>query len=935
MSRRTIILSVTLLLLVAVIVSMGAFAANTSSLPINKVTANIHKLGNDGYFMVTLPLKESDALSTRSLIKVVKGDVWLVNSYINESSDEPGDKPEPEIVVTGRFEKSGEVQLQVSACKPDEAFKPLANISFTLSSSEQNNPKVASEWAKYELNTLCNADPKGEDSFRQYWDNVIAPKYNVTGYLQQRRRGREEAPDLYSIFSGAAAIQESLQLDALQNSVANKNSHTIPLSDLIGPDVKSHPFSEMLKGKNPQLPKLASLIPDDQYAVFFNDINKQFELADLIDEWGGNLLQQMESSARDFKVRQKTSRQLCLESSWLARMFGNRIIADMAFTGNDPFLKEGTAFTVLFSLKDKNSFLKQIENNYIEAGKKYNGTRSKFTVNKLSGLSVVSADRKISSYTLLIDDVAIVSNSLAAVTRISDVYLKSSKSLADSDDFRYMRTIFPQNAAEEDIFIYLSDAHIRNLVGPRWKIGEARRLHALADLTLLSNARLWFMAEKRREPTLKELSDGGYLGQDPSARFTDGNYGFDKAGQAYSKLYNRQGCMTPIGEVAMERVTSEEANEYRTFVSNYNRYWTKFFDPIGIRIKMGKDIRIQTCILPLIENSWYDGFSAFSGTKAGELTENALLPRTIASFRGHASDKTLKSILAYRRMSEKTDWLGNEITLNLCDGQVFFSSGREAAGYLNRELEKASFYNLAIGFISAAVNLPTYLTAKVTDVKKAEKEMPYLFEALAPQAIRDFSIETYSIEGYGNKTVYVTNLDLWLFKLRIYSAIIGDRLVIASRKDIITDLIDGKVADKKLVKNDGNFEMSVYRSAFKQIKDHVNLGWQEDMRKACHANLPLESLLNHLGISGNRVESTIFDLRGYELYCPAGGKHTFDEATGFYSCSLHGTVWDPKQPARSDEKSKAITFINSLDQINARLAFTPEGLMTTVDIKRK
>jgi hypothetical protein len=305
---------------------------------------------------------------------------------------------------------------------------------------------------------MFNADPRGEDSFSHYWDLVAAKRYDIfpqrSGTIQSRRR---EPPDLYSVFTGAAAIQESLQLELLGTgpqspaqrtaiSGAGEKDDPVPLAALQGPAVKSHPFREMLKGRSPKLPLLASYIPEDQYAVFFSNITKQLELADLMDEWGGNLLHQVEASAQDFKVRNKISHQLCLENSWLTRLFGDRVISDIAFTGNDPFLKEGTAFTVIFSLKGKERFRKQLEKRYAEAARANGAKRSNFTSAGQTGFSVVSPDKSISSHTLLLGEVAIVSTSLPALQRIAETAAGRLPSLAQADDFRYMRTIFPQNA---------------------------------------------------------------------------------------------------------------------------------------------------------------------------------------------------------------------------------------------------------------------------------------------------------------------------------------------------------------------------------------------------------------------------------------------------------------------------------------------------------
>jgi hypothetical protein len=378
-------------------------------------------------------------------------------------------------------------------------------------------------------------------------------------------------------------------------------------------------------------------------------------------------------------------------------------------------------------------------------------------------------------------------------------------------------------------------------------------------------------------------------------------------------------------------------------VENYNRYWTQFFDPIGIRIRMGKDIRVQTCILPLIENSWYDGMVAFSGRSPGILTESSVLPRTIMSLRGHmASDWLKKSELERHFARGNTlhlDWLGDEIALNLCDGQVLFSVGGSAMGLMGQQMGRSSLEPIIIGYLGSALNLPTYLTVKVTDVKKAEQAIPGMFRAFGPRhgGSDDFSVETYTIEDHRGKPLYVATFNIWLLKLRLYSAVVDDRLVIASRRDIVTDLMDAsaKGAGAKVVKNEGNMEMSVYRSAFKQLEENVNLGWQEDLRHACHQNLPLAAiLLKSLGLPPESLNSTIAGLRGYQHYCPSGGRYVIDERSGAVACSIHGTSWNPKQPPAGDTTSKTLTLVNTLERVNARLAFTPEGLMTTVDIRR-
>ena len=61
-------------------------------------------------------------------------------------------------------------------------------------------------------------------------------------------------------------------------------------------------------------------------------------------------------------------------------------------------------------------------------------------------------------------------------------------------------------------------------------------------------------------------------------------------------------------------MTNEEADEYEAFVKDYNQYWRLYFDPIALRIQMNADrYRLETIILPLIDNSIYTGLAHVLG----------------------------------------------------------------------------------------------------------------------------------------------------------------------------------------------------------------------------------------------------------------------------------------------------------------------------------
>ena len=67
--------------------------------------------------------------------------------------------------------------------------------------------------------------------------------------------------------------------------------------------------------------------------------------------------------------------------------------------------------------------------------------------------------------------------------------------------------------------------------------------------------------------------------------------------------------MTPIGEMPLDEVTQDEAQGYGFWRDGYQRNWSWGFDPIGLRIGLGKrTVAADLTILPLIMNSEYDNW---------------------------------------------------------------------------------------------------------------------------------------------------------------------------------------------------------------------------------------------------------------------------------------------------------------------------------------
>ena len=135
-------------------------------------------------------------------------------------------------------------------------------------------------------------------------------------------RGQDRRVDLFDLFTGALAVQESLQLDTMRGrrpgelseqqpgveapvgkQPLNDRDSTVKVSDLVGPKVESHPWGKMLAvqqvaGKKPEIGPLDLCVPEDQYYITFRSLTKLLEGVDAGDVWGSHLYNQAAKCAK-------------------------------------------------------------------------------------------------------------------------------------------------------------------------------------------------------------------------------------------------------------------------------------------------------------------------------------------------------------------------------------------------------------------------------------------------------------------------------------------------------------------------------------------------------------------------------------------------------------------------------------------------------------
>jgi hypothetical protein len=448
---------------------------------------------------------------------------------------------------------------------------------------------------------------------------------------------------LYETTTGATAVAESLQLQRMLGQGARDTTpRVVPIDKVEGIAVPEHPWEKMMAGKAPAPEPVAKLVPDDNYYVHFKDVRKFIEFTELLDQWGTDLIRAYEVHSRDYRLKERYQQQLCLKSTELGKKLGPLVLRSLAITGSDPYLREGSDVALIFHVNNRALFLAAVQPFLDEAAGKF-GDQLHRGQEEVGGAKVetfVTPRREVSLYRAVVGDYVVYANSRDGLRRILDTRAGRHQALADALDFQYMRTIFRRDDKDEAGFAYLSDAFIRQLVGPASKIKEKRRLEALTSMWMLTEGALYHAWQTGRPPADHAALLAAAALKPEEVYLPEGRpLVWDAREQvAVSDAYNTLHFATPLVELPIGNVTEAEAQAYRQFRLEYLGLWRRYFDPIGMRIALDdKQVRLDTFILPLVANSRYNELRRVTGDGTVRLDLAAISPRTVVQLLMHLS----------------------------------------------------------------------------------------------------------------------------------------------------------------------------------------------------------------------------------------------------------------------------------------------------------
>jgi len=309
--------------------------------------------------------------------------------------------------------------------------------------------------------------------------------------------------------------------------------------------------------------------------------------------------------------------------------------------------------------------------------------------------------------------------------------------------------------------------------------------------------------------------------------------------------------------------------------------------------------------------------------------------------------------------------LGNQLGLHVYDAPPLFDLDMPRfAGLMFGSFNGMSRFgsdDLLASFMISSLNAPVYLSLPVQDAAVVDRFLDRLDRVLVVLARQRenlggwFRLEPdfYRAKLKGGQPMRTFALSLGPVKWRFHWARVGQGLYVASKPFILEDLVALEAAREKDGKksppdpdDSGHALVRLRPRNWNQVLEDYRLGWAENNRQACQANLgPLSSVGRAVQAQargkapggeelGRQTQRAADRLYAVHFYCPEGGRYVLSRDGKTCTCSVHGDARNPKQQLTPD-KASPTRVLQTFGGLTATLTFLEDGLHAVVTVERK
>lgn len=504
-----------------------------------------------------------------------------------------------------------------------------------------------------------------------------------------RATERRELPDdfgaeLMRAASGYDSLEDALQTQVVLRRARAKEPATIRIKDLEGPRLATHPWAEMIRklpGRAAPEP-MAAFIPADFYYLRAKDYSSLERFLEHSDTFGTPALSALSSSGKLLDLAQTYRTELGIPASEWTRIFGPRLILELALVGSDPFLRTGSDLTLVLRVNSRPLFLTALE--APRSALQSELTRGTARYGNYEIEIYQSADGRVRQHIAhgVVDgaELVAISNSRRALELTLDTWTKKSASLAAEPDFAYM--LARDADVEGELLFFAGDRFIARSMSPAQRILDARRHLAHADLLRVSYGELLYRGVFGRAPTsADELFKAPWLGAEYRTHVTGEKLEFapDRAPRSTFGSPARLSSLLDLPPI--ERVTASEKSAYEQLARDYEAIWGTRIDPIALRATTrDSSLEFHLRVLPVSQAGSYEDIERWSG---GGTTRRKTPLSGLGASLAIGPTSPLRRALASQSqgmlgLNLNLDWLGEFIEVGLMDGPEILRLALEA-----------------------------------------------------------------------------------------------------------------------------------------------------------------------------------------------------------------------------------------------------------------
>ena len=416
---------------------------------------------------------------------------------------------------------------------------------------------------------------------------------------------------------------------------------------------------------------------------------------------------------------------------------------------------------------------------------------------------------------------------------------------------------------------------------------------------------------------------------------------------AKSEIYGKINSMIPLIEMETGNISKRESEEYRRFAESYSSYWKDYFDPIGIRVKTEPVFSIETCILPLINNSIYSLIAGITGGTPVELHPDSKV-------KGDTFSMALKvnplMISSYLTLSGLADSASSKTVLkpeDIFTGEVQFHMG-DALPLADFDSSILSeFYSGSItrssevltGFLAWSLFHPVRIALPVKKPKDGMTLINSIINRLVDKSSFNNYIQSESYFFSYNKTD-IRAVKLTLFSsliTRIYLAEKDNVLHIVSNEKYIKEVLDAKpVTPIPSVRSNAVIvyrpsemilERDIYRAGM------IENGLQKSKRNS--GTIKLMGLI-YPNTDSRDIPDLTYKNFGFKPVCPLGGDYTYDRKNSEIRNSVYGSEYFPVLKIDDNNTGPVPLYLKKFfktSELRVEFEFTPEGIKTRIRSK--